>query len=113
MAQRINWKRLVNNIPSHVSTKDGLYEVLYTEEFKDGKTLGESRFEEKQIVLKKGLSPKETVHTYFHELLHVSSEITGANLTENQVLSLEKDLTFWLNLGIMVSNRKTRKKKCK
>lgn len=111
MKQRINWKKLAANIPPHVSTKDGLYEVLYTEDFKDGKTLGESRFEEKQIVIKKGLSAKETLHVFFHELLHVSSNSVNANLTENQVLAMEKDLTFWLKLATILQKRSRRKRR--
>jgi len=98
MAKRINWKKLAQSIPPHVWTKKGSYETLYTEDFKDGKTLGESRFDPKQIVLKKGLTDKELVHVFFHELIHVSSDSTGAGLTENQVLALEKDLLFWIKI---------------
>lgn len=115
MAKRINWKRLAQSIP-HILPKIGsdVYEVVYIDDFKDGKTLGESRFDLKQIVIKRGQSDTELCKTMFHECLHVISDHYKAELTENQVLALEKSLPFWLKLGKIVDSTKKknmRKKK--
>jgi hypothetical protein len=115
MAKRINWKKLANSIP-HVLPKIGneVFEVVYIDDFKDGKTLGETRFTLKQIVIKSGQSDIELCKTMFHECLHLVSDHCKAGLTENQVLALEKSLPFWLKLGKIVddsSKKNTRKKK--
>lgn len=91
----INWKKLHTNIPPFIRVnKKQMYETLYIEDFKDGNTRGESRFDTKQLVLQSNRPSKETVHTYFHELLHIYSDEFGANLTENQVLALENALPY-------------------
>lgn len=88
-------------IPPHikVSTKKS-YEVLHIEDFKDGLTYGECRFDPPQIVLKKGLAPKEEFSTFIHELLHMASFEADAGLTETQVLKLEKVI-----LKMLVANK--------
>lgn len=90
----INWKSLYKNIPS--SLKIGLsdYFILWVTSFpKDKKQLGQSSFgEEKQIIINVAQSKKEAVHTFFHEILHCLSFEYDANLTEKQVLALEKGL---------------------
>lgn len=113
----MNWKSLKNRIPHFVQMGKSTYEVLYIDEFKDGKTLGETRFDPKQIVIKNGLTPKMTVITFLHECFHSASEEFGIGLTENQVLSLEKSLYFWLKPGNIFKaktsspRKKARKKK--
>lgn len=92
----VNWKKLKANIPHFVQVnRKAIYEILYTDEFLDGKTLGETRFNPRQIVIKNGMTPKETVKTYYHELQHAFSEEYGAKLTENQVLALEQGAYYW------------------
>lgn len=92
-----NWKKIKNNIPHRVRIKSKVwYEILWVSDFKDGKTLGESRFNEKQIVLLNSMSPKLTVSTFIHELYHVISHEYGADLTENQVLKLEDGTSYFL-----------------
>lgn len=56
--------------------------------------MGETRFEEKQIILKAGLGNKTTVDTVFHEFLHAISEEHGIGLTEEQVLQMEGTLPY-------------------
>ena len=70
----VNWKKLSKSIPHRVQIgPKSFYEILWVTDFKDGKTLGETRFDPKQIVLMKGLSPKETVSVYKHEVAHAYS----------------------------------------
>lgn len=98
----INWKKHYENIPSCVKIGNNNYQVLWIDEFpKDHEQLGESRFEEKQIVINLNQPIKEAVHTYFHEWLHIASFEYKINLTEKQVLNLEKGLKDFLKPGNM------------
>jgi len=95
----INWKKVKQSIPHRIRLKNKVfYEVLYVDDFKDGKTLGETRFNEKQIVLLKNLSPKIMVSTFFHELLHAISFEYNVDLTETQVLNFENSVGYLLPL---------------
>lgn len=95
---KINWSILKNAIPTHITFKKSEYEVVWVTDFKDGNTFGETRFNPNQIAIKTGENDKETVHTFFHELLHAASEEYDIGLTEKQVRRLEKSLTDWLKL---------------
>lgn len=90
----IKYKSLKKNIPAHIKVGNNEYEVLYTDSFKDISkdkiVLGKTYFDPAQIILRNGRSTKETVHTYFHEFIHAVSEEYKINLTETQVLELEK-----------------------
>lgn len=90
----INWKKHYENIPSSVKIGKNTYEVLFIDGFpKDQEQLGESRFgDNKQVVINLNQPIKEAVHTYFHELLHILSFEYNANLSEKQVMGLEKGL---------------------
>jgi len=116
----INWFKYLQNIPARIKIGKNTYEILWIQEFKDKEQVGESRFsEEKQILIKIGQSNKESVHTYFHEVLHAISEEYSVNLTENQVLNLEKalkdlikDNNLWKK-EVKSESKKTRKRsKC-
>lgn len=96
----MDWKKLKRKIPHRVQiAKAAWYEVLYTDDFKDGTTLGETRFEQRQIVIKNGQSPKMTVVTYLHECAHAFSAEHEINLTETQVLALEKAFYYMLKFN--------------
>lgn len=93
----IIWKKLVKLIPHFVTIKRKvIYEVMWTEDFLRRDHVGETRFDTRQIVIKTNQTPKETVHTYIHEVLHAVSHEYDAALTETQVLALEKALTMAL-----------------
>jgi hypothetical protein len=79
-------------LPSRVRiTQRIAYEVVYVETFQNPNVLGECRFDSKQIVIKSGQSPRETRKTLIHEIYHAMSfETPKLNLTEAQVLALEK-----------------------
>jgi hypothetical protein len=88
-----NWKELVTRIPHNVHTgKKDRFEVVWVDDFVDGETFGETRFNPLQIAIKKNLSDKETVLTYLHEVIHAASYTHDINLTETQVRKLEKAL---------------------
>lgn len=102
----ISWKKYRRNIPNYISFNKSKYELLYTDDFKDGKTLGETRWDPKQIVLMNGRPDKETVHTVFHECIHAISYEYGVNMTETQVLAFEKALPDLIRLFQTVEGKK-------
>lgn len=78
-------------IPPHVRvTSKRTFEVVHIEQFKNKETMGECRFEPTQIVLKKGQTPKEEFSTFLHECIHAVAVENDVELTETQVLKLEK-----------------------
>lgn len=95
----INWTKLKRRIPSKVLIGNTIYEVLFIDEFKSPSTLGETRLEDKQIILKNGQTPKELVKTYLHECLHAVSEEFEVGLTEQQILKMEEALSCILKDG--------------
>jgi hypothetical protein len=106
-----NWKELSTRIPHVVHTgKKERYEIVWVEDFADGQTYGETRFDPLQIALKKGLSEKETVLTYLHEVLHAASHTHEIGLTETQVRKLEKALIPLLKEGNLFTPKKRKKK---
>jgi hypothetical protein len=95
----INWSKLKRRIPSRVVIGNNSYEVLFIDEFTSPTTLGETRLEDKQIVLKNGQTPKELVKTYLHECLHAISEEFEVGLTEQQILKMEEAVSYVLKDG--------------
>lgn len=88
---RINWKNLAKNIPTRIKiASKAFYEVLLIKDFHGEDTWGETRYDEKQIILKSDLTPKLTVEVFWHECLHAISEEHNVGLTEQQILDLEK-----------------------
>ena len=87
----INWNRIAKNIPTKIKIAvKATYEVLLIKDFHGEDTWGETRFEERQIILKADLKPKIAVETYYHECLHAISEEYHIGLSEEQVLNLEQ-----------------------
>lgn len=95
----IKWKELKSKIPHLVTFKRKSYEVCWIDNFKDEHVMGETRFNPRQIVIKNGLSDRETCLTYLHEVMHAVSHECGAELTETQVRVLENMLTDILKKG--------------
>ena len=103
----VNWKNLLKKIPSHIQvTKKARYEVVWTDGFLDPNVMGETRFDPNQIVIKNNLSPKETVTTYIHEVIHAISNEYDVGLTETQVRALEKSLYYVLKNDNMLKEGK-------
>jgi hypothetical protein len=95
-----NWKKLVKRIPNKVQlSRKGEYEIVWVESFKEDDVVGETRFDRKQIAIKDKMSAKNTVITYLHEVTHGLSAEHDIQLTENQVLAIEKGLYYLLKDG--------------
>lgn len=92
---RVSWKKLVKKIPFRVKVGPRkFYEIVWIDEFvQDPERMGEMRPDVKQIVIKRGLSAKETVGTLFHEFLHALAAEHCIDLSEPQVLMLEECLS--------------------
>lgn len=96
----VNWAKYKKMIPISIQlARHVKYEVLWTKDFKDGATLGETRFDPNQIAIQLDQSNKETVHTYIHEVLHAISQTYDVGLTETQVIKLEKALYYIMKPG--------------
>lgn len=87
-------KNLVANLPNSIRiTKSISYELVFIDNFPDNiKTLGECRFEAKQIVINKNQSNTETLKTILHEILHAVALENDITLSESQVVGLEEGL---------------------
>lgn len=95
--KRVNWKKLVKCIPFSVQVHHNeFWEVVWVDDFPDGETIGECRYDQKQIAIKKNMSNKLSVITYLHECGHLFSDKTMANLTEAQILALENSFYYIL-----------------
>lgn len=87
----------MKKIPNKVQlSKRGEYEIVWVDSFKQTDVVGETRFDRKQIAIKNKMSPKSTVITYLHEVAHGLSAEHEIQLTENQILALEKGLYYLL-----------------
>jgi hypothetical protein len=107
----VNWKDLLNRIPHTVHTGyKHRFEIVWVDDFPDGKTAGETRFDPLQIAIKKGQSDKEAVLTYLHEVLHAVSHTHDIGLTETQVRKLEKALTPLLKDDNVFTKKKRKRK---
>ncbi len=96
----VNWKKLAKKIPNKVQlSKKGEYEIVWVESFKQTDVVGETRFDRKQIAIKTKMSAKNTVITYLHEVAHGISAEHEVELTENQILALEKSLYYLIKDG--------------
>lgn len=116
---KVDWKKYARSIPDRIQVgPKAYYDILWTENF-DGKPYcGTTSFDPKQITLKMGMSPKLTVVTLLHELAHAVSFEFDVNLTENQVLGIEKafyyalkpDNVFKFKKGNYGTNKRTKKR---
>ncbi len=96
----IDWKSLYKRIPVFIQlTKKIKYDVTWTRSDPSLDHIGRTHPDSKHIVVSLDLKPRLAVHTYIHEVLHAVSEEYKANLSEKQVLALEKALYFILKDG--------------
>jgi hypothetical protein len=105
---RVNWKKLVKQIPSRVQIAPKVYyDVVWSKDLVDTKgnyLYGITDLTNRIITIRMDMSPKLTVETYFHELLHCYSEEFKINLTETQVLRLEHILPYVLKKDNLFKN---------
>ena len=120
------WKTLRKNIPNKLHAGYGKYfDVLWQAVIPpgpDGKRVyGLTRYDPLQILIDKTQGDKESIYTIFHEYLHALSEIHDIQLTERQVVKMEKTfpyiyefiLTLHGKRGIIKKPRKRIKRKKK
>lgn len=94
---QIKWNQLFKRIPTQIKIKGHTWEVLWSPTIvQDEHVMGETRFNPNQIIIKTGQTPKESVHTYIHEVLHAIDHVYGIGLTERQVILLESALSVVL-----------------
>lgn len=103
---RINWAKLRKNIPHRIKINKIDFEVLWVENFKDLNTRGEMRLDAKQIIILKGLSNRETVETFIHEVWHAQSDSRQLGITESQVIGLELGTAEWIKLILEMNGAK-------
>ena len=93
----VNWKSLHRQINFKIQLKRNVfYEVVWVNDFPNGKTEGETRFQERQIALKKDVNARETVKTFLHEVAHAFAHEYDIPLPESSVEKLEEGLYFLL-----------------
>lgn len=92
--------KLLANMPSKIRVnRNTEYEIVFIDSFENIKQLGEMRPDIKQIVIKRGQSPTETLKTLLHECFHAISDENDINLTETQVGKLEDAVWRFFNLN--------------
>lgn len=95
--------RLLTLIPPRIPVKYRVsYEFVWVDSFKDPEQMGETRLNElneRQILIKRGLSATETASTIIHEIIHAIDFEYEIGLTERQVLKLEKGIFTFLRLN--------------
>jgi hypothetical protein len=99
---KIDWKSLHSRIPKTFKIGRKTIKINWVESFPDKKQVGETDWNNLTIYLKTGETYKESVHTYFHECLHMFSDEFQIKLSEKQVQGLEKTLTFWITKGNII-----------
>lgn len=104
----INWSKYYNSIPAKIIIGKSVYKIFWVDEYpKDNKQLGETNFSPiKYISININQTVKESVMTYWHEILHAMSYEYNANLTEKQVLALEKSLPLIIKRDNMFKGEK-------
>lgn len=87
-------------IPARVRIKHNcVYEVVTIKSFADGETMGECRYDDKQIVILEGMTDTQTAKTFLHEVLHAIQYEYQAGITESQVRKLEDGIWRVLRLN--------------
>ena len=106
--KRINWKKLVKQIPSRVQIgPKTYYDIVWSTDLVDTKgnyLYGLTDLNHRVITIRMGMPAKLTMETYTHELLHSFSEEYGINLTEKQVLRSEHILPYLLKSGNLLKD---------
>ncbi len=83
-------------IPSQIKIKNKVvYDIAYIDSFKDKDQLGECRFDERLILIKRGQSERQEIKTLTHELLHSVAFERGINISHRAIYQLE-DALFYL-----------------
>lgn len=110
---RLKVKQYLKNMPDKVQTGPKQFcEILYADKIRgDDGTLGEARPDTRQIVISTNQSDKEKLMTAFHEYIHFLSFDYNINLTENQVLALEKAMPYLIKFILQLEQPTPKKGK--
>lgn len=98
----MNWKRLRKNIPKEFQVGPKYkFKVTWTDDLpksKNGRPLyGMTEFNPNTIKLRINQSDESAVLTFFHEVFHTLDVYKNNNLTEKQVMKIEKRfLAFYM-----------------
>lgn len=92
---------LLKLIPNRVRiTQKVSYEIVFIDNFTTSdSTLGECRFDTKQIVINQNQSNTEKLKTVLHEIVHAIALENNIALTETHVLGLEDGIWRFLKLN--------------
>ena len=84
-------------IPPHLKIKNKVvYEVVWVDEFTAPDTLGECRFDKRQIALKIGQSDRQEFKSFIHEVLHAVCEERGIEVSHRAIYQLEEAIYYLL-----------------
>jgi hypothetical protein len=84
-------------IPSRIKIKNKVaYELVSVGSFADPDTLGECRFDQRQIAIKSGQSDRQQMKTVIHEMLHAVCEERGIKISHRAIYELEDALFYIL-----------------
>ena len=84
-------------IPSAVKIKNKvIYEIVWIDQFKNEHTMGECRYDSKQIAIKNDQSEREKYKTFIHETLHAICEERGIKISHRAIYQLEDALFYIL-----------------
>jgi hypothetical protein len=104
-----NQEGLPMKIPTKICIKKGIeYEVVYVDEIESNPNLmglcrDKKETRQRQIVLKRGMSKKDTWQTYIHELLHVIEFEFKIKISHKLIDQLEAPIFQILKLNGWVS----------
>jgi len=66
--------------------------MVDTDEFYEDDHLGEAHYDEREVLIKRNLSPKEAIKTILHELLHFIDYYYDLKLKHQNIYDLEEPL---------------------
>ena len=81
------------------------YEIVWVPTFDCPKTVGECRYESKQIVLRQGESPTNTFKTLLHEVLHAMEFEYKIDIPHKTIYGLEHAIERVLKLNSWVKKK--------
>ncbi len=83
----------LKDYPKKICAGGEEYKIIYTSRIKH---CGDTNWELKRIRIKKGMTPRETLSTLIHELLHVAEFEHGVKLKHKTVYKLERAIMSFL-----------------
>lgn len=96
----VDWRKLFKLIPLKVQVgPKSTYDVKWTRDDGTLDHVGITDHNIFNITLNLNLKPKAAIITYLHEVLHAISVAHEVNLTENQILKLERAIYYVLKKG--------------